>query len=117
MKKKFYNTGEFKHSASFQATSTTSDGAGGFTNTYQTKHTARCSITPQQANEKIQGGQVVGNTVYNIVVSDNSNFDPQLDNNYKINVASGIYQGAYNIKEVLLMDGPVRRYHIKATKK
>lgn len=117
MKKKFYNIGDFRHRAQFQKLSTTSDGAGGFTNSYTTVSTVPCRIEPKSGTERLESGQVIGNVTYDIVVRHSSNFSPLLDNDYKINIASGIYQGSYNIKSSILMDGAVKYYHIVAVKK
>lgn len=117
MKKKFRYYGEFKHTAEFQKQSRTSDGAGGWTNSWVTAETARCEITPISGSQGLEMSQIVGNTVYKIIVRQNSNFNPMLDNDYRIYVTNGIYAGYYNIHTALLIDGDVPYYEINAYRK
>ena len=117
MKRKFRYIGDFKYTAQFQKQSRTTDGAGGWTNSWVTDETARCEITPISGSQGLEMSQVVGYTVYKIIVRHNSNFESIMDNDYRILVSSGVYAGTYNVHSSLLIDGDVSYYEIMAYKK
>lgn len=117
MKTSIKHIGDFKHKAQFEKQSRTSDGAGGWSNSWVTVETVRCMINPVSGSQGLRDAQVVGNTVYRIIVRHSSNFDPQMDNDYRVVVPNGIYAGTYNIHSSLLMDGDVNYYEITAYKK
>jgi len=64
LRRRTKNIGKFLHKVTAQDFTTTSDGAGGLTQTYSDTHTFYADIEPQTGREAIEAEQLIGKQPY-----------------------------------------------------
>lgn len=100
MKRLFKNIGKFKTKITLQYESLTSDGAGGWSNTWVDDLTVWAHIEPLAGREGLEAEQLTGNQQFVFTIRYTNDFNVTPDNNYRIKYGSKLF----NIHSVKVLD-------------
>lgn len=105
--------GKFRHKLTFQYYTTTSDGAGGFTQTWEDDITCFGLVTPLSEAEVFEAGQQSDNNEFNIVVRFTDDFAQPFNKQYRIKYDNRIF----NITRIRNLKFDRKFYEIRAMEK
>ena len=87
MRRRTKNIGKFLHSITFQDFTTTSDGAGGLSQTWVDTHTAYADIEPMRGREGLEAEQLQGKQMFRFTTRYSSEV-ASIDNETRIKFGS-----------------------------
>lgn len=94
------NIGRFKHKITLQYQSLASDGAGGWTNTWQDETAVWAQVEPLAGREGLEAEQLTGEQQFRFIIRWTNDFYASPDNHYRIKYGTRFF----NIHSVKVLD-------------